>query len=166
VVALGIAITPLLACVAVGVTVVYGRRLRVGDFADFGGRSGQVRAITLLEVRLEDPRGNEVRVPHLLGLVHPTRVLGPLPLVTALLTLASSTARQDDVRELLLEAAAAVGERSEVELCSFDADGAATSRRARGTRRKKPPLRDARRNPPRCGRAPWRVRAPVGDPTP
>lgn len=124
VVALGLAITPLLACVAVGVTVVYGRRLRVGDFADFGGRSGQVRAVSLLEVRLEDDRGNEVRVPHLLGLVHPTRVLGPEPLVTVTLSLAASTAAQDDVRELLLEAAGAVGARPQVTIRSFDADGA------------------------------------------
>lgn len=124
VVALGLAVTPLLACVAVGVTVVYGRRLRAGDFAEVGGRAGRVRGITLLEVRLEDDRGSEVRVPHLLGLLHPTRVLGPLPLVTVTLTLASHTAAQDDVLDLLEEAARNVGERPQAELLSFDADGA------------------------------------------
>nr|AYM52943.1 putative membrane protein [Jahnella sp. MSr9139] len=124
VVALGLAITPLLASVAVGVTVVYGRRLRVHDFAEIGGREGRVCAITLLEVRLEDARGHEVRVPHLLGLIHPTRVLGPEPLVTVVLTLAPATAGQEDVRDLLLDAAGAVGQRPAADLLAFDADGA------------------------------------------
>jgi hypothetical protein len=124
VVALGLAITPLLASVAVGVTVVYGRRLRVDDFAEIGGRAGRVRAITLLEVRLENERGHEVRVPHLLGLIHPTHVMGPEPLVSIAVTLAPSTVGEADVRDLLLEAAGTVGRRPDVDLLSFDADGA------------------------------------------
>jgi hypothetical protein len=124
VVALGLAITPLLASVAVGVTVVYGRRLRVNDFAEIGGRMGRVRAITLLEVRLENERGHEVRVPHLLGLIHPTHVIGPEPLVSAVITLAPSTVGQADVRNLLVEAAGTVGRRPDADLLSFDADGA------------------------------------------
>lgn len=124
VVALGLSITPLLASVAVGVTVVYGRRLRVGEFAEIGGRAGRVRAVDLLEVRLEDASGHEIRVPHLLGLIHPTRVLGPEPLVTAVITLGPGTVGDDEVRELLAEAAATVGQRPEAELVTFDADGA------------------------------------------
>jgi small-conductance mechanosensitive channel len=124
VVALGLAITPLLASVAVGVTVVYGRRLRVDDFAEIGGRAGRVRAITLLEVRLENERGHEVRVPHLLGLIHPTHVIGPERLVSIVVTLAASTVGEADVRDLLLEAAGTVGRRPDVDLLSFDADGA------------------------------------------
>lgn len=124
VVTLGLAITPLLASVAVGATVVYGRQLRVDDFAEIGGRAGRVRAITLLEVRIEDDRGFEVRVPHLLRLVHPTCVLGPAPLVSVVVTLAPSTVGQEHVRELLLAAAARVGERPEADLLSLDADGA------------------------------------------
>src|SRR5262249_51374155 len=99
VVALGLAITPLIASVAVGVTVVYGRQLRVGDQGEVGGHLGQVRAITLLEVRLEDERGHEVRVPHLVGLVRPTRVLGPLPLVEVEIALDLKTAAEEDVRD-------------------------------------------------------------------
>ena len=123
-VAIGLASTPLLASIAVGVTVIYGRRLTVGDFADFGGRSGRVQAITLLEVRLVDNYDKELRVPHLLSLIHPTRVLGPLPLIAVEVTLAPATAGQEDVRQLLLEAADAVGENPRVDLLSFDTEGA------------------------------------------
>jgi small-conductance mechanosensitive channel len=123
-VALGLAATPLLSCAAVGVTVVYGRRLRLGDWADVGTQSGIVRSVNLLEVRLEDENGSEVRVPHLLALIHPTRLLGKRPLRSVELTLAPSTAAEDRVRELLTAAAASVGDRPRVELLSLDADGA------------------------------------------
>jgi small-conductance mechanosensitive channel len=123
-VALGLAATPLLSCAAVGVTVVYGRRLRIGDWADVGGRSGLVRAITLLEVWLEDEQGGEVRVPHLLGLVHPTRVRGRRPMVAVEIVLAPSTAAQDRVKEVLVAAAAGLGERARAEVAGLDADGA------------------------------------------
>ncbi|WP_156041121.1 mechanosensitive ion channel domain-containing protein [Chondromyces apiculatus] len=124
VIALGLSVTPLLASVAVGVAVVYGRRFRVDDFAEIGGRAGRVRAITLLETRLEDERGHEIRVPHLLGLTHPVRVLGPARPVTVVLNLATSTIGQSDVRELLLEAAGTLGQDARIDLLAFDADGA------------------------------------------
>ena len=56
-VAIGLAATPLLACAAAGIAVVFGRRLRVGDLAGVGGREGRVRALTMLEVLLEDDDG-------------------------------------------------------------------------------------------------------------
>ncbi|AKT37272.1 mechanosensitive ion channel domain-containing protein [Chondromyces crocatus] len=124
VVALGLSITPLLASIAVGATVVYGRRLRAGDFTEIGSRAGRVRAITLLETRLEDERGHEIRVPHLLCLVHPVRVLGPRRPVTVTVSLAPSTVGQFDVIDLLLEAAATVGETPEADLLTFDSDSA------------------------------------------
>jgi small-conductance mechanosensitive channel len=123
-VALGLASTPLLSSMAVGAVVVYGRRLKVGDFADVGGRSGRVQAITLFEVLLLDEHGKELRVPHLLGLVHPTRVLGPLPLVTVDITLSPQTAGQREVRAILLAAASSVGSDPRVDLLTFDVDGA------------------------------------------
>ena len=81
-VALGLACTPVLACAAAGVPVVFLRRLRLGDFVEAGGRSGVVREVTLLELVLEDEVGCEVRVPQLLGLWHPTRVVGSAAMVT------------------------------------------------------------------------------------
>ncbi|HEX3769846.1 MAG TPA: mechanosensitive ion channel domain-containing protein, partial [Polyangiaceae bacterium] len=81
-VALGLACTPVLACAAAGVPMVFGRRLKTGDFVEVGGRAGIVREATLLEVVLEDAVGCEVRVPQLLGLWNPMRVLGSSPLAT------------------------------------------------------------------------------------
>ena len=75
-VAIGLSATPLLACAAVGIAVVFGRRLRVGDRAGVGGREGRVRALSMLEVLIEDDQGCAVHVPHLLSLWHPTRVVG------------------------------------------------------------------------------------------
>ena len=73
-VSIGLAATPVAACAAAGVAVVFGRRLRVGDVAGVGGREGRVRALTMLEVLLEDDLGSTVRVPHILSLWHPTSI--------------------------------------------------------------------------------------------
>src|SRR5262249_43859275 len=81
-VALGLASTPALACAAAGVPQVFLRKVRAGDYAELGGRSGRVRRVTLLEVELEDDTGCDVRVPHLLALVRPTRIVGRAPLVS------------------------------------------------------------------------------------
>jgi small-conductance mechanosensitive channel len=123
-VALGLATTPLLACAAVGATVVYGRRLRVGDWAEFGGRAGRVQGITLLEVQLEDDSGRVVRVPHLLGLLHPTTVSNDGPRVSVEIALAPETACRDELRKLMREAAEVVGKGARVELVALEADAA------------------------------------------
>ena len=120
--ALALSTTPVVASAAVGVVVVYGRRLSVGDHAEIGGRAGRVRAVSLLEVELEADDGI-VRVPHLYSLVRPTRLLGPEPPVSVEVTL-EKAALDEDVRELLREAAGAVGARPRVELVRLDAEGA------------------------------------------
>ncbi len=122
-VAIGLAATPLLACAAAGIAVVFGRRLRVGDLAGVGGREGRVRALTMLEVLLEDDEGCSVHVPHLLGLWHPTRVIGAAALVAVELSVepASDLSR---VVDLLRQAAGAVGGRPRVEVTGIDRDGA------------------------------------------
>src|SRR5262249_32248702 len=75
-VVVGLSGTPLLASVIVGITVISLRRVRAGDFAEIGGRSGRVLEVGLLDVRLEENDGAQVRVPHLLSLIRPTRVFG------------------------------------------------------------------------------------------
>jgi small-conductance mechanosensitive channel len=122
-VSLGIATTPVLASACVGVTVVYGRRLRVGDFASFGPLSGRVQQVTLLEVRLSDPAGHELRIPHLFALWYPTRIFGPTRPVSATITVASASA-QATVRQVLTDAAATAGTTPQIELVSVDARGA------------------------------------------
>jgi small-conductance mechanosensitive channel len=122
-IALGLSITPLLASAAVGTAVLFGRRLRVGEFVELGGCKGVVRSLSLLEVSIEDSLGCEVRVPHLASLLHPTRILGKLPSVTVTLVV-SATATQSRVMSILAKEAARVSERSSVDLVSIDADGA------------------------------------------
>jgi small-conductance mechanosensitive channel len=121
--ALGLSCTPLLASAAVGVFVVYGRRLRVGEFAEVGGRSGLVLSLSLLEIAVEDREGCEVRVPHLVCLLHPTRLLGARPPVRVTVSVAAS-APHAKTREVLAKAARLDGARAKVELLDLDADGA------------------------------------------
>jgi small-conductance mechanosensitive channel len=121
--ALGIAVTPLLATVAVGATFVFGRRVHEGDRVELGGRRGKVVATSLLETRLAADDGAEVRVPHLLTLVHPTRVSGPRARVEA--TITTDAARDlDEVRDVLKAAAGTLGGDAHVDLSAIDRDGA------------------------------------------
>jgi small-conductance mechanosensitive channel len=120
---LGLSCTPLLASVMVGILVVFGRRIRVGEYAEIGGRTGRVLAVGLVDVRLRDRDGCEIRVPHLLALSHPTRVLGVRPRVGVELAVAAGAAPAH-VRQVLLEAAQVLGEGASVELADIDADGA------------------------------------------
>jgi len=122
-VALGLACTPVLACAAAGVPAVFGRRLRPGDFVEAGGRAGVVRDVTLLELVLEDDMGCEVRIPQLLGLWHPTRVLGSAPLASIEIAVDPGE-RPARVEAALVGAAAATCDRARVDLVSLDADGA------------------------------------------
>ncbi|HSC89633.1 MAG TPA: mechanosensitive ion channel domain-containing protein, partial [Polyangiaceae bacterium] len=116
---LGLAATPLLASLAVGVAVIFTRQLRVGDHVVFGGKRGRVRAIGLLSVVLEAGPGVEVRVPQLLALFHPTEVFGPL-LRTGCEVPVSRTG--NDVADALRRAALSIGTQPEVELLSVERD--------------------------------------------
>jgi len=121
VLAAGLAAVPLLASLLAGVPAVFGRRIRVGDVAEMAGRSGRVETVSLLEVRLQDREGGEVRVSHLAALLHPVRVsAGPGLPGRAEVTVASD-ADPERVRALLLEAG---GEGAAAELLALDASGA------------------------------------------
>jgi hypothetical protein len=122
-VAIGLACTPVLACAAAGLPTVFLRRLKPGDFVEAGGRAGVVRDVTLLELVLEDSVGCEVRVPQLLGLWHPTRVLGSAAMATIEVAV-DPLERPAKVEETLVGAAVATCERARVDLVSIDADGA------------------------------------------
>lgn len=122
-VALGLACTPVLACAAAGVPAVFSRRIKRGDFVEAGGRAGVVRDVTLLELVLEDAVGCEVRVPQLIGLWHPTRVLGGAPMVTMEIAV-DPHERPAKVEGALLVATGATCVRARLDLLSLDADGA------------------------------------------
>jgi len=120
---LAFAAVPLLASVAVGLPTVLGRRLRPGEVVELGGRRGQVRAVSLLEVQLEDPEGAELRVPHLVAFFHPTRSLGAVP-HQVLEVVVGSAEDQARVESVLLEAAGSHASGARARLVSLDARGA------------------------------------------
>jgi small-conductance mechanosensitive channel len=122
-VSIGLAATPILACAAVGIAVVFGRRLRVGGRAAVGGREGKVLGLTMLEVKLEDEDGVAVHVPHLMSLWQPTRVISSASLVAAEVSVAAGTDLALAV-DVLRKAAATVGTRGRVEILGLDASGA------------------------------------------
>ena len=120
---LAIACVPLFAAVVAGLPVVYGRGIRVGDVAEIGGQVGTVKEVDLLSVVLEDAGGRPVRVPHLVSLFQPTRVLGPVPLVTLDVTVRGAE-DQTRVKALLASAAGSHASGARVELHALDARGA------------------------------------------
>jgi len=121
--ALGLALVPLFASMTVGFSTVFWRRLNVGDFVSFDGRQGRVASLNLLEVRVHDGEGSELRIPHLLTLVRPLRVLGPYPLATFEVVIDPKTS-QDRVRKVMAVAGKSKHGDPRVRLLFIDADGA------------------------------------------
>ncbi|HET9158207.1 MAG TPA: mechanosensitive ion channel domain-containing protein [Myxococcaceae bacterium] len=122
-VVLALAAVPLLASVAVGLPTVLRRTVRPGEVVELAGREGQVRAVTLLEVQLEDSDGAELRVPHLVAFLHPSRALGTEPR-RSLEVLVESGEDPVRVQSVLLEAAGSHASGARAELVSLDARGA------------------------------------------
>jgi Mechanosensitive ion channel len=75
VLAVGLASVPLLSSVLMGLVLALSHALRVGDRVEYGGRAGVVRSVDAFALCLEDEAGAELRVPHVMALWHPTRVL-------------------------------------------------------------------------------------------
>ncbi|HEY6080056.1 MAG TPA: mechanosensitive ion channel family protein [Polyangiaceae bacterium] len=120
-VALGLAATPVLACGSVGVIWLYGRRLRAGEYVELGAYRGRVTELNLLELRLQVTDRTELRVPHLLTLMRPLRVLGARPRLTLDMYVHASSS-VTEVRTLLATVAGKVGTEPSVEIVSADAD--------------------------------------------
>jgi small-conductance mechanosensitive channel len=120
-VALGLASTPVLASGTVGAIWMYGRRLRVGEYVELGAYRGRVSELNLLELRLTVTDRTELRVPHLLTLVRPLRLLGARPRLT-LDVYVNAGSSVTEVRSLLASVAGKVGSEPSVEIVSADAD--------------------------------------------
>jgi small-conductance mechanosensitive channel len=121
--ALALATTPLLATLALGALIIFSRRWRVGRWVELGGKRGEVLEVSLLDVRLRDADGGEVRVPHFRALVEPSRTqLDESRLHVELCV--SAQAALLDVKELLEKTALGFGHSVSVELREVDADGA------------------------------------------
>ena len=121
--AFGLAAVPILASASLGLVMIFAGRLRVGDFVVFDGRQGRVAQMTLLELRIHDGEGSEMRVPYLLTLVRPIRVLGPYRLTTLEIAV-DAKADQTRVREILTTAQKGKHGAPRIRLMGFDAEGA------------------------------------------
>jgi hypothetical protein len=102
---------------------VYARNLTAGDYVEIGEHAGRVKEVTLLAVALEASDGSELRVPHLLGLVRATRVIGKVPPLSLEVTI-DPRESQARVRARLLAIAEPFTTRGKVELVALDGDGA------------------------------------------
>lgn len=121
--ALGLALVPILSSMTIGFSTVFWRRFHVGDFVSFDGRQGRVSSLTLFDIRVLDGEGAELRIPHLVTLVRPIRVLGAFPLATFEVVVDAS-APQDKVRKVMATSGASKHGEPRVRLLAIDADGA------------------------------------------
>lgn len=80
--ALALSASPLLASAAVGLVTLFSGRFRVGEFVSYEGRQGRIVAVNVLELRMRDGEGAEMRIPHLLSLTRDVRVMGPYRLAS------------------------------------------------------------------------------------
>jgi len=120
--ALGLASTPVLASVAAGALVVFGRKLKRGEYVELGPRAGRVVAVSLMEVRLLEREGSELRVPHLMSLFQPTRVVGKLLLTQVDLTVQGTP--ETAARRVLDAEIRPVGSKVRIQLLSIDSEKA------------------------------------------
>lgn len=120
---IGLALLPSLASAAVGAPLTFSRRLKKNEHVELGAHRGRVREVGLLELRLEDEHGAEVRIPHLYAFFHPLRILGGAPTIDVELIVAADS-DLGEVEAKLLAAARKLTARAEVRLISLDASGA------------------------------------------
>ncbi len=120
---IGLAMLPNLTSAAIGAPLVFARRLRKNEHVELGRYRGRVREVGLLDLRLEDEQGAEVRVPHLYAFFHPLRILGGAPTISVDILVAADS-DLGDVESKLLAAARKLTARADVRLISLDAGGA------------------------------------------
>ena len=123
VVGVALSATPVMATAAAGVVALFGRRLTKGHFVDVGGSRGKLVDVNLLELRLEDDAGCELRVPHLLALVRPLRIGGAKAQSRVDVVVADSVDAQR-AETVLRAAVRELGTRGTVELYLIDREGA------------------------------------------
>ena len=118
--ALGLAATPALASLVVGIGTVFGQKLEPSDLVVFGGRRGRIVEVGLFYVILEDASGAQIRVPQLMSLFHPTEFLARRSRVRIEIPLKRLS---EEALAALRRAAEAVGTETDVAVISADSDG-------------------------------------------
>lgn len=122
-VALALSTIPVLASTAIGTVFVFGRRIRQGEHVEIGAQSGRVVEVGLLDTKLTDDAGCEVRVPHFYALTHAVRHHGFDRRATIELVL-SPDVDPPRAMEVLLGAARELSPSARVEVLRVDAAGA------------------------------------------
>jgi hypothetical protein len=121
--ALALAVTPLLCSGVLGLVTIFSRRLHPGRHVEVGQHAGRVIGVGLLDVTLRDASGVDIRVPHLCALISPMRVLAHEPRLIVELWI-NPSASPANVLRLLLAAVSGQDPEAAVELLAIDADGA------------------------------------------
>jgi len=121
--ALALASAPLFASAALGLVALFSGRYRVGEYVSVDGRQGRLLAVSLLELRMRDGEGAELRVPHLLALVRDVRILGAYRLASFEIVVAAS-ADLEAVRSIIVRASRSRHGDARVRLLGVQAKGA------------------------------------------
>ncbi|HEX4457259.1 MAG TPA: mechanosensitive ion channel domain-containing protein, partial [Polyangia bacterium] len=114
-----LATAPSLANSAAGTLLLFTRRLTPGVYVEIGPHSGRVTAITLTDVRVEERSGAEVRLPHLMLLFRPLRILGDTLPAHYEVTV-DARAPQGRIRKALVDAVRRQGRAAHVELVEIE----------------------------------------------
>ncbi len=118
-----LSLTPSLTNTAVGTVALFNDRLLPGVFVEIGAHAGKLTALTLTDLVIEDRSGAEVRVPYLLTLIRPLRVLGA-SLPSTYEVVVDARAPQGPIRKALVDALRRQGEASHVELTEIEGERA------------------------------------------
>lgn len=121
--ALALSASPLLASAAVGLVTLFSGRFRVGEFVSYEGRQGRIVAVNVLELRMRDGEGAEMRIPHLLSLTRDVRVMGPYRLASFEIVVEPSN-DLEQVRRICATAATGRHGEPRVRLLGLHAKGA------------------------------------------
>jgi small-conductance mechanosensitive channel len=114
-----LAASPSLANTAAGTIMLFGRRLAPGIYVEIGPHSGRITSLTLTDLRVQERSGAEVRVPHLMLLFRPLRILGDTLPAHYEVTV-DARAPQGRIRKALVDAVRRQGRAAHVELVEIE----------------------------------------------
>ncbi len=121
--ALALASAPIFASAGLGLVALFSGRYKVGEYVSFDGRQGRLLSISLLELRMRDGEGAELRIPHLLALTRDVRILGAYRLASFEIVV-DAKANLEEARAIIVRAARSRHGDARVRLLGVHAKGA------------------------------------------
>jgi small-conductance mechanosensitive channel len=119
---LALGAVPAVASILLGVAIIFSRRYEPGHWVQIGAHTGEVTAVSFLDVSLVPLGGGRVRIPHLLTLFVTVHHLSGHPPVDVDIPVSSATPA-DEVLRVLKDAVAPLG-KATIELRSLARDAA------------------------------------------